>query len=48
MPRPMKGGRPPVNKNVLPRLLKMLFQFYPVMVPLTIVCIIFSCFSSGT
>ncbi len=42
MPRPMKGGRPPVNKNVLPRLLKMLFQFYPVMVPLTIVCIIFS------
>lgn len=42
MPKPMKGGRPPVKKGVLGRLMKMLFQFYPVMVPVTIVCIIFS------
>ncbi len=42
MPRAMKGGRPPVSKDVLPRLLKMLFRFYPVMVPVTVICIIFS------
>ncbi len=42
MPRPMPRGGKPVSKDVLPRLLKMLFRFYPVMVPVTIVCIIFS------
>lgn len=43
MPKPTpKGGRPPIKKGILGRLLKMLFQFYPVMVPVTIACIIFS------
>ncbi len=40
-----RGGRQPVNVNVLPRLMKMLFKFYPVMVPVTIVCILFSAVS---
>ena len=35
-----KGGKMSVNKNVLGRLIKMLFQFYPVMVPITIGCIV--------
>ncbi len=35
-----RGGKP--NVKVLGRLVKMLFQFFPVMVPVTIVCILFS------
>ena len=42
MPKQMPGGRPKLDPSVLGRLMKMLFQFYPVMVPLTIACIIFS------
>ena len=41
----MPGGRPPkrkLDKNVLGRLLKELFGSYPVLVPLTIFCILFS------
>ncbi|MDE5564111.1 MAG: ABC transporter ATP-binding protein, partial [Oscillospiraceae bacterium] len=40
-----RGGRQPINANVLPRLMKMLFKFYPVMVPVTIACILFSAVS---
>lgn len=39
MPR---SGRPPVKKGVFKRVIKMLFEFYPRLVPLTIVCILFS------
>ncbi len=46
MPK-MQGGRPPINPRVLGRLMKMLFEFYPVMVPVTIVCIIFSSISAA-
>ncbi len=46
MPK-MQGGRPPINPKVLGRLMKMLFEFYPVMVPVTIVCIIFSSISAA-
>ena len=38
-------NRPPkrkLNPKVLGRTVKMLFKFYPVLVPLTIVCILFS------
>ena len=42
MPKPMDKGRPPMKKGVLGRLMKMLFRFYPVMMPVTIFCIIFS------
>ena len=41
----MPGGRPPkrkLNKNVLGRLMKELFRSYPVLVPLTMFCILFS------
>ncbi len=48
MPRPMPtGGKPTFNKNVLGRLLKMLAEFYPVMLPVTIVCILFSSVASA-
>ncbi len=48
MPRPMPtGGKPTFNKNVLGRLLKMLAEFYPVMLPVTIVCILFSSIASA-
>ena len=41
------GGKPTLKVNVLTRLVKMLFQFYPVMVPVTIVCILFSSIASA-
>ena len=44
--RPM-GGKPAINGNVLSRLIKMLFKFYPVMVPVTIGCIIIAAVSSA-
>ena len=48
MPRPTPGGkRPPLNVKVFGRLIKMLFQFFPVMVPVTIVCILFSSVASA-
>ena len=51
MPGPMgKGPNGPDGKpdpKVLGRLVKMLFQFYPVMVPVTIFCILFSSVASA-
>lgn len=38
----MPGGRPKMKKGMLKRLIAMLFQFYPVLLPVVIVCIIFS------
>ena len=37
-----QGGRPKMKKGMLKRLITMLFQFYPVLLPVVIVCIIFS------
>ena len=37
-----KPGRPPVKRNVLGRVVRMLFRFYPVLIPLTAFCILFS------
>ena len=40
---PPKGGpKPTFNPRTLKRILKMLFKFYPVLLPITIVCILFS------
>ncbi len=39
--RPM-GPRPKLKKGVLSRTLKMLFEAYPVLLPVTVVCILFS------
>ena len=36
-----KPGKRKINKNALGRLVKMLFKFYPVLVPLALFCIIF-------
>ncbi|MBE6810538.1 MAG: ABC transporter ATP-binding protein [Ruminococcaceae bacterium] len=42
-PRNMpRGPRGKFNPNTFKRIIKMLFKFYPVMMPLTIVCILFS------
>jgi ATP-binding cassette subfamily B multidrug efflux pump len=43
MPMPRHGGAPLAKgqrKDVLLRLIKMLFQFFPVMLPITLVCIL--------
>ena len=37
-----KPGRPPVKRNVLGRVVRMLFRSYPVLIPLTAFCILFS------
>lgn len=43
MPRNMpRGPRGKFNPNTFKRIIKMLFKFYPVMMPLTIACILFS------
>ena len=42
---PMK--RPPMKKGVLKRLIKMLFRYYPVLVPLTILCTVFNAVASA-
>ncbi|MBR6534421.1 MAG: ABC transporter ATP-binding protein, partial [Clostridia bacterium] len=34
--------RPPIKKGVLGRVIKLLFKYYPVMIPITIVCIVLS------
>ncbi|MBR5524530.1 MAG: ABC transporter ATP-binding protein [Clostridia bacterium] len=36
------GPRPKVKKETLPRVLKLLFQFYPKLIPVIIFCIIFA------
>ncbi len=43
MGRPIgMGGRPKAKKGTLPRVIKMLFRFYPVLAPLTVCCILFA------
>ena len=44
MPR---GPKPKFNPNTFRRIIKMLFKFYPVMVPLTIACILFSAITAA-
>ncbi len=36
------GPRPKVKKGTMTRLLKLLFEFYPVLIPIVIVCIVFA------
>ncbi len=38
--------KPPLNMGVLKRLLGMLFRFYPVLLPVTVVCILFTAIAS--
>ena len=38
----MPGGKPKMNKGMLKRLVVMLFQFYPVLLPVIVLCIVFS------
>ena len=45
--KPMAGPRPKLKPGVLKRLLKMLFRYYPVLVPLTIFCAIFNAIASA-
>ena len=42
-----RGPRPKFNPNTFKRIIKMLFKFYPVMVPVTIACILFSAVTSS-
>ena len=42
-----KGPKPKFNPNTFKRIVKMLFKFYPVMVPVTIACILFSAITSA-
>ena len=44
--KPM-GGRPKLKKGVLKRLIKMLFRYYPVLIPLTIFFTIFNAVASA-
>ncbi len=41
-PMPPMREKPKFNPNTLKRVLKMLISFYPIMLPVTVVCIIFS------
>ncbi|MBQ8683633.1 MAG: ABC transporter ATP-binding protein [Clostridia bacterium] len=41
------GPRPKVNKNTLPRTIKLLFQFYPKLIPIVVFCIIFAAIVSA-
>ncbi len=45
----MKNNRGPgsVNKNTFPRIIKILISYYPVLVPITLLCIIFSSFAAA-
>ena len=45
--KPNDAPRPGLKKGVLGRILKMLFKFYPVLVPVTIFCIVFSAVASA-
>jgi len=47
MPKQMPMQRPQIKKGVFSRLVKMLFSFYPKLVPITIGCIIFSSVASS-
>ena len=39
---PKNNGRPVASKGTLPRVIRLLFQFYPKLVPVVIFCIIFA------
>ncbi|MGN1319774.1 MAG: hypothetical protein ACI4U6_01505, partial [Acutalibacteraceae bacterium] len=41
-PMPRGGGKPTFKISTLKRVIKMLYSFYPIMLPITIVCIIFN------
>ncbi len=43
----MSPNQPSMQKGSLKRILKLLFQYYPVLVPVTIVCILFSAMVSS-
>ncbi len=43
----MPGGKPKMNKGMLKRLVVMLFQFYPVLLPVIVACIVFSAIISS-
>ncbi len=47
--RPTRGGgpRPPIKKGSIARLLKMLFTAYPVLIPISAVCIIISAITAA-
>ena len=47
MPKQMPMQRPQIKKGVFSRLIKMLFSFYPKLVPITIGCILFSSVASS-
>ena len=47
MPRGMRGGRPKAKKGTLKRVLKMLIGYYPVLVPVTALCILFASVASA-
>lgn len=47
MATPSKPGKPKMDFGVLGRLVKMLFHYYPVLVPLTILCIVFSAITAA-
>ncbi len=42
MPRPMRGPVTPPKKGTFGRVLKLLFKYYPVLVPIVAFCILFS------
>lgn len=42
-----RDKRPPMNMDVLKRLIKMLFGFYPVLVPITIGCIVIAAITAS-
>ncbi len=42
-----RGPKPKFNPNTFKRILKMLFKFYPVMMPITVACILFSALTSA-
>jgi len=43
----MPGGKPKMNMGMLKRLVVMLFEFYPVLLPVIVVCIVFSAIISS-
>ncbi len=45
MPK-QNNHRPPLKKGVLKRLLGMLFRFYPILLPISVVCIVFAAITS--
>ena len=44
---PMRGPRPKAKKGTLSRLMKLLMEFYPRLLPLTVFCILFSAASAA-